>query len=163
VLGRRHITSRILAVPASAHVATRLVFGYGASLVNALLDIDGVRESTLAPVAVELHRSLPRPKTVRNAISESAWKLRSELRSDGRVNGLAWPSCGTIVLAMEGRSRAVLGHGLGSAPSDNLDGDRFPGGAGKAGQWGEGISGAVPQFGEGVVRGASGRVCLRRS
>jgi hypothetical protein len=30
-----------------------------------------------------------------NAVSESAWTLRSELRSDGRVNRIAWPSCRT--------------------------------------------------------------------
>ena len=44
--------SHILAVAASAHVATELVFGYADPLVNALLDIDGVRESTVALVAL---------------------------------------------------------------------------------------------------------------
>jgi SagB-type dehydrogenase family enzyme len=44
--------SHILAVAASAHVATGLVFGYADQLVNALLDIDGVRESTVALVAL---------------------------------------------------------------------------------------------------------------
>ena len=36
-------------------------------------------------------------------------------------------------------------------PGD-LDGYRFPGGAGQVGEWCEGIGGAVPEFGEGVVR-----------
>ncbi len=44
--------SHILAAAASAHVATELVFGYADPLVNALLDIDGVRESTVALVAL---------------------------------------------------------------------------------------------------------------
>ena len=44
--------SHILAVAASAHVATKLVFGYADALVNALLGIDGVRESTVALVAL---------------------------------------------------------------------------------------------------------------
>ena len=44
--------SHILAAAASAHVATGLVFGYADPLVNALLDIDGVRESTVALVAL---------------------------------------------------------------------------------------------------------------
>jgi SagB-type dehydrogenase family enzyme len=44
--------SHILAVAASAHVATELVFGYADPLVNALLDIDGVRESTVALVTL---------------------------------------------------------------------------------------------------------------
>jgi SagB-type dehydrogenase family enzyme len=44
--------SHILAVAASAHVATDLVFGYADSLVNALLGIDGVRESAVALVAL---------------------------------------------------------------------------------------------------------------
>ena len=44
--------SHILAVAASAHVATELVFGYADPLVNALLDVDGVRESTVALVAL---------------------------------------------------------------------------------------------------------------
>ena len=66
----------LLAPPASAHVAAGLVFGYGDGLVNALLDIDGVRESTVTLVAVERHRSaidpLQHPKWVRNAVIESA-------------------------------------------------------------------------------------------
>ena len=44
--------SHILAAAASAGVATELVFGYADPLVNALLDIDGVRESTVALVAL---------------------------------------------------------------------------------------------------------------
>jgi hypothetical protein len=40
--------------------------------------------------------------------------------------------------ALEARSRAVLGGGSGSGPSDDLDGDRFPGDAGQAGQRGKG-------------------------
>ena len=44
--------SHILAVAASAHVATELVFGYADPLVDALLGIDGVRESTVALVAL---------------------------------------------------------------------------------------------------------------
>ena len=44
--------SHILAVAAAAHVATKLVFGYADPLVNALLGIDGVRESTVALVAL---------------------------------------------------------------------------------------------------------------
>ena len=76
VLGRRHIVCHLLAPPASAHVAAGLVFGYGDGLVNALLDIDGVRESHVVLVAVELHRSAIDPssiqKWVRNAVIESA-------------------------------------------------------------------------------------------
>ena len=44
--------AHILAVAASAHVATKLVFGYADPLVNALLDVDGVREATVALVAL---------------------------------------------------------------------------------------------------------------
>ena len=44
--------SHILAVAASARVATELVFSYADPLVNALLDVDGVRESTVALVAL---------------------------------------------------------------------------------------------------------------
>ena len=44
--------SHILAVAASAHVATELVFGYADPLVDALLGVDGVRESTVALVAL---------------------------------------------------------------------------------------------------------------
>jgi len=44
--------SHILAAAASADVATELVFGYADPLVDALLDVDGVRESTVALVAL---------------------------------------------------------------------------------------------------------------
>jgi SagB-type dehydrogenase family enzyme len=44
--------SHILAAAASAHVATGLVFGYADRLVDALLDVDGVHESTVALVAL---------------------------------------------------------------------------------------------------------------
>jgi SagB-type dehydrogenase family enzyme len=44
--------SHILAVAASAHVATKLLLGYVDPLVNRLLDVDGVRESTVALVAL---------------------------------------------------------------------------------------------------------------
>ena len=44
--------AHILAVAASAHVATKLVFGYADPLVNALLGVDGVREATVALVAL---------------------------------------------------------------------------------------------------------------
>ncbi|TQM14217.1 SagB/ThcOx family dehydrogenase [Pseudonocardia kunmingensis] len=44
--------SHILAVAASARVATELVFSYADPLVNALLGIDGVRESAVALVAL---------------------------------------------------------------------------------------------------------------
>jgi SagB-type dehydrogenase family enzyme len=44
--------SHILAVAASAHVATKLVFGYADPLVNALLGVDGVRESAVALAAL---------------------------------------------------------------------------------------------------------------
>jgi len=44
--------SHILSVAASAHVASSLVFGYADPLVDALLGIDGVRESTVALVAL---------------------------------------------------------------------------------------------------------------
>jgi SagB-type dehydrogenase family enzyme len=44
--------AHILAVTASAHVATKLVFGYADPLVNALLGVDGARESTVALVAL---------------------------------------------------------------------------------------------------------------
>ncbi len=44
--------SHILAVAASAQVTTKLVFGYADPLVNALLGIDGLRESTVALVAL---------------------------------------------------------------------------------------------------------------
>jgi SagB-type dehydrogenase family enzyme len=44
--------SHILAVAASGHVATKLLFGYADPLVNALLGVDGVRESTVALVAL---------------------------------------------------------------------------------------------------------------
>ena len=44
--------SHILAVAASARVAATLVFGYADALVNALLDVEGTRESTVALVAL---------------------------------------------------------------------------------------------------------------
>jgi SagB-type dehydrogenase family enzyme len=44
--------SHILAVAASAHVLAKVVFGYADPLVNALLGVDGVRESTVALVAL---------------------------------------------------------------------------------------------------------------
>src|SRR6185295_17906615 len=44
--------SHILAVAASAGVGTRLVFGYADPQVDALLGVDGVRESTVALVAL---------------------------------------------------------------------------------------------------------------
>jgi SagB-type dehydrogenase family enzyme len=44
--------SHILAVAASAHVTTELVFGYADPLVNAVLGVDGVRESAVALVAL---------------------------------------------------------------------------------------------------------------
>jgi SagB-type dehydrogenase family enzyme len=44
--------SHILAVAASGQVATELVFGYADALVNAVLGVDGVRESTVALVAL---------------------------------------------------------------------------------------------------------------
>src|SRR5690242_10340565 len=121
--------------PPRRRTATGLVFGDGDSLINALLDIDGVRESTVAIVAL------------------------GPARAGRRARRRSGPTCRPTVLALQGCSRAVLGGGPGSAPSDDLDGDRFPGGAGQAGQWGEGVSGAVPQFGEGVVRGiGAGRI-----
>ena len=44
--------SHILAVAASARVAATLVFGFADALVNALLDVEGTRESTVALVAL---------------------------------------------------------------------------------------------------------------
>jgi SagB-type dehydrogenase family enzyme len=44
--------SHILAVAASAGIGTRLVFGYADPQVDALLGVDGVRESTVALVAL---------------------------------------------------------------------------------------------------------------
>ena len=44
--------SHILAVAASARVAATLVFGFADPLVNALLDVEGTRESTVALVAL---------------------------------------------------------------------------------------------------------------
>ena len=44
--------SHILAVAASAQVAATLVFGFADALVNALLDVEGTRESTVALVAL---------------------------------------------------------------------------------------------------------------
>lgn len=44
--------SQILAVAASAHVPAGLVFGYADPLVNAVLGVDGIRESTVALVAL---------------------------------------------------------------------------------------------------------------
>jgi SagB-type dehydrogenase family enzyme len=51
--------SHVLAVAASAGVATSLVFGYADQLVDALLGVDGVREATVALVA--LGGADPRP------------------------------------------------------------------------------------------------------
>ncbi|MDN5861583.1 MAG: SagB/ThcOx family dehydrogenase, partial [Pseudonocardia sp.] len=51
--------SHILAVAASAHVATSLVFGYADPPVDALLGVDGVRESTVALVALGHGGSVP--------------------------------------------------------------------------------------------------------
>ena len=44
--------SHVLAVAASARVAATLVFGFADPLVNALLDVEGTRESTVALVAL---------------------------------------------------------------------------------------------------------------
>ncbi|GAA5128273.1 SagB/ThcOx family dehydrogenase [Pseudonocardia adelaidensis] len=52
--------SHILAVAASARVGTRLVFSYSDAAVNALLDVDGRRESTVALVALG-HPDAPPP------------------------------------------------------------------------------------------------------
>lgn len=52
--------SHILAVAASAHVGTELVFAYADAAVNALLDVDGRRESTVAMVALG-HTGAPPP------------------------------------------------------------------------------------------------------
>ena len=52
VLGRRHVARPHPRAAASAHVATTLVFGYADPLVNALLGVDGMRESTVALVAL---------------------------------------------------------------------------------------------------------------
>jgi SagB-type dehydrogenase family enzyme len=51
--------SHILAVAASAHVTTKLVFGYADPLVNALLGVEGVREATVALVALGDGRAGP--------------------------------------------------------------------------------------------------------
>ena len=51
--------SHILAVAASAHVASELVFGYADPLVDALLGVDGVRESTVALVALGTTEAAP--------------------------------------------------------------------------------------------------------
>jgi SagB-type dehydrogenase family enzyme len=53
--------SHILAVAASAGVATRLVFGYADAAVNEVLDVDGVRESTVALVALGHSGAAPPP------------------------------------------------------------------------------------------------------
>jgi len=53
--------SHILAVAASARVAATLVFGYADALVNALLDVEGTRESTVALVALGRATSEPPP------------------------------------------------------------------------------------------------------
>ena len=53
--------SHILAVAASARVAATLVFGYADALVNALLDVEGTRESTVALVALGRAATDPPP------------------------------------------------------------------------------------------------------
>jgi SagB-type dehydrogenase family enzyme len=53
--------SHILAVAASAHVPTELVFSYADAAVNELLDVDGLRESTVALVALGLADTAPPP------------------------------------------------------------------------------------------------------
>jgi SagB-type dehydrogenase family enzyme len=53
--------SHILAVAASARVAATLVFGYADALVNALLDVEGTRESTVALVALGRADAEPPP------------------------------------------------------------------------------------------------------
>ena len=53
--------SHILAVAASANVGTRLVFSYSDSAVNALLDVEGCRESTVALVALGHSDAAPPP------------------------------------------------------------------------------------------------------
>jgi SagB-type dehydrogenase family enzyme len=53
--------SHILAVAASAHVRSTLVFSYADALVNELLDIDGTRESTVALVALGHSDAAPPP------------------------------------------------------------------------------------------------------
>jgi SagB-type dehydrogenase family enzyme len=51
--------SHILAVAASAQVAATLVFGFADPLVNALLDVEGTRESTVALVALGRAEAAP--------------------------------------------------------------------------------------------------------
>jgi SagB-type dehydrogenase family enzyme len=53
--------SHILAVAASARVGTELVFGYADAPVDALLGVDGVRESTVALVALGHTAAAPPP------------------------------------------------------------------------------------------------------
>jgi SagB-type dehydrogenase family enzyme len=53
--------SHILAVAASAHVTTELVFSYADAFVDELLDIDGQRESTVALVALGRTETGPPP------------------------------------------------------------------------------------------------------
>jgi SagB-type dehydrogenase family enzyme len=53
--------SHILAVAASARVTTGLVFSYADALVNELLGVDGLRESTVALVALGHTDSAPPP------------------------------------------------------------------------------------------------------
>jgi len=53
--------SHILAVAASARVAATLVLGFADAAVNAVLDVDGARESTVALVALGSTRAEPPP------------------------------------------------------------------------------------------------------
>ena len=53
--------SHILAVAASAQVAATLVFGFADPLVNALLDVEATRESTVALVALGRSAAEPPP------------------------------------------------------------------------------------------------------
>jgi SagB-type dehydrogenase family enzyme len=53
--------SHILAVAASAHVPARLVFGYADTAVNDVLGVDGLRESTVALVALGQAGAAPPP------------------------------------------------------------------------------------------------------
>ena len=56
--------SHILAVAASAQVSATLVFGFADQLVNALLDIETTRESTVALVALGHNGTAPSPAPV---------------------------------------------------------------------------------------------------
>ena len=98
--------SHILAVAASAQVTATLVFGFADPLVNALLDVDGTRESTVALVALGHTEAPPAPAPTLTRLDLPTRRLSSAEVTFHALTDMHLASClSTGAQAAQWRSR----------------------------------------------------------